>query len=723
MLTTEAPWNIIRPGNKKAMLQMKAVRFRVQNFRNIDDSGWVPLDQVTNFVGRNESGKTALLKALHKFNPSTPEPFDAQSDFPRDRYARDYLALGPKAGGWPVCSIAFQLPHEVKTDIAAILGQRQEAPKEVVVTRCYDQSLSFDYEPVLEEKSLPPAALANALVAFASAARRLESPTPELEDETAKRRGELASWATEWRDKLTGVPDLGSAEGIDLLERLRSESECKGGPQTADMIEALQQAFAPILELVRAGSVLSRVNKLVAARLPVLIYFENYGVLDSAIWLPRFLEDRERTPGDPRVRTASAMFRHVGLDPAEITEFGGQQTEHSSGEARQPNHETIAKDQRRKEERAIRLNSASVEITRGFSQWWSQRRHKIRYHADGDYFRIWVADDLRSGVEIELEARSKGFQWFFSFYLVFLVESEGGHKDAILLLDEPGLHLHPTAQQELIGFFEKLSEKNQLLYTTHSPFLVDGERLHRVRPVAEDDTGHSYVSVETWPKDRDTIFPMQAAAGYALAQGLFRHRKNLLVESLSDYYYIHALSQQCRAVNRASLPEDVYVTPCGGARLVSQFASLFLGEAVRPLILLDGDDAGRVQRDALMRELYFGHGTAILLVDEVFGRAGADVEIEDCLGEEIVLPALNALTGRTLSLTDTDRSAGSLPRAVEAAARREGERLPDGWKAPVAVLLVSEWAQGNIRLPEVILERAELLFAETIVRFEVGAAE
>src|SRR5262249_5383522 len=155
-------------------------------------------------------------------------------------------------------------------DIAAILGQRQEAPKEVMVTRCYDQSFSFDYEQALEEKSLPPAALANALVAFASAARRLESSTAEQEDETAKRRSELASWATEWRDKLTGIPDLGSVEGIDLLESLRSESECKGGPQTADMVEALQQAVVPILELARAGSVLSRVNKIVAARLPVL---------------------------------------------------------------------------------------------------------------------------------------------------------------------------------------------------------------------------------------------------------------------------------------------------------------------------------------------------------------------------------------------------------------------------------------------------------------------
>ena len=72
---------------------------------------------------------------------------------------------------------------------------------------------------------------------------------------------------------------------------------------------------------------------------------------------------------------------------------------------------------------------------------------------DGNYFRIWVSDDRRPDLDIELESRSKGFQWYFSFYLIFLAESEESHKDAILLLDEPGIHLHPTAQQELISFF------------------------------------------------------------------------------------------------------------------------------------------------------------------------------------------------------------------------------------------------------------------------------
>lgn len=697
---------------------MKAIRFRVQNFRNIDDSGWIPIERVTNFVGRNESGKTTLLKALHKFNPATPEPYDAQRDFPRDRYTRDYIATGSNGRDWPVCSVAFDLPADLKAKIANITNQ--EAPDEAILTRYYDESLSFSYGPELAETPLRPDVLVKALAAFASAARRLQAPSAEQEEATASLRTSLATWTTAWSDKLKPVPNLRDPQGSKLLEKLRNEAESKSNPQTADMVEALQNAISPLLDTAKAGPILSRVNQAVEEALPVFIYFENYGILDSAIWLPRFLEDFKRNPSDARVRTINAMFHHVGLDPKEIAALGTEEAQKQRVAGQQPTSETIAKDQRKKEERAIRLNSASLDISSRFSSWWSQRRHKIRYHADGDYFRVWIADDRRPDVEIELEARSKGFQWFFSFYLVFLVESEEGHKDAILLLDEPGMHLHPTAQQELIGFFESLSEKNQLLYSTHSPFLVDGEHLHRVRPVTEDATGHSRVDVETWPKDRETIFPLQAAAGYAMIRGLFRHQKNVLVEGISDYYYLHALSQQCAAVKRASLPSGVYVTACGGTKLVGQLASLFLGQDVRPLVLLDGDEAGRIRRDALMKELYAGHQSAVLMLDEVLGRTGEEVEIEDILGEDILLPALKSLVGKSIKLTEADRNTGSLPSAVKAAAKRLGIDLPEAWKPTVAAHLVAEWAEKGVQLPDTVVSRAEALFKAISERFDAG---
>lgn len=689
---------------------MKALRFRVQNFRNINDSGWIPLEQVTAFVGRNESGKTTLLKAFHKFNPATPEPYDPQKEFPRDRYTRDYVAKGSRGRDWPVCSVAFAISDNLNAKISDILESGQQPSIEAILTRYYDGYLSFEYSPLIEDKPLIPEPIITALKRFASDTRRLAAPTQDQEDATTAQRKALAEWATAWQDRLKTKDDLRSEDDVKLLTSLRSEAEGKSNPQTADMVEALLEAIMPVLEAAVKGSVVDRIDALVEENIPVLIYFDNYGILDSAIWLPRFIEDLKQKPTDTHIRTINAMFKYVGLDPNEITKLGQQNS--------QPTLEQLAVDQGSKEERAIRLNSASNDISLRFSEWWSQRRHKIRYHADGDYFRIWIADDKRPDVEIELEARSKGFQWFFSFYLLFLVESNEGHKDAILLLDEPGMHLHPTAQQELISFFEKLSELNQLIYTTHSPFLIDGEHLHRIRPVTEDETGHSRITVETWPKDRETIFPLQAAAGYAMVRGLFQYRKNVLVEGMSDFYYLHALSQKCGATNRITLPDDIYITPCGGAKLVGNLASLFLGQSVRPLVLLDGDNAGRARRDALLKELYVRHKSGILMLDDVIGRSGQEVEIEDIFGEIIILPSVKTVLGKAIKLTDEERKIGGLVNQIKAAAKRQGVDLPGGWKASVAIQLVSTWAEKKTALSDTVLDTAAILFSAIRKSFE-----
>jgi energy-coupling factor transporter ATP-binding protein EcfA2 len=691
---------------------LKAVRYRVQNFRNIDDSDWIPLERVTAFVGRNESGKTALLKALHKFNPATPEPYNPQREFPRDRYTREFK----NPGDWPVCSVAFEILEPLRSEIEALLDGAAP-PKDAILTRYYDGHLTIHFEPVITMKAVAPDPVIEALKLLAAAARRLTAPSPEEEEQTQKIRTDLAAWASAWQEKMNANVDLRNKDGVALLSTQRKESEAHANPQTAALIESLHAAIDPVLSQAQKADPSEKLAEMVKAGLPVFIYFENYGILDSAIYLPRFLEDLKRTPDEPRIRTINAMFKHVTLTAQEISDLGREQAQQLRAQNQPVTPEIIAQDQERKEARAIKLNSASLDISKRFNDWYGQRRHTIDYQADGDYFRIWVADDRRPGVKIELEGRSRGFQWFFSFYLVFLVESEEEHKRAILLLDEPAIHLHPTAQQELIAFFEKLADKNQLIYTTHSPFLIDGEHLHRLRPVTEDKTGHSTINTETWPSDRETIFPLQAAAGYAMVRGLFQHKKNVLVEGMSDYYYLHALTHQCRATGRATLPDDIYVTPCGGTKLVGQIASLFLGQEVRPLVLLDGDEAGRVRRDALIKELYAGHMPAVLMLDDALGQSGAELEIEDILGEAILLPALKTVIGRELKLTALDRKEGSLPSQIKASAKRQGVDLPDGWKASVALDLVSIWAEQRTMLPDEVLDRAAALFAQIQNRY------
>ena len=689
---------------------LKAVQFRVQNFKNVEDSGWIPIENVTCFVGRNESGKTTLLKALHKFNPAIAEPYNAQREFPRDRFTKDFK----NAKDWPVCSVTFEITGEVSSRCQAEIGEGK-VPKTATYTRNYDGHLStLVFDPPLKSEVINPSSLVDALNAAAKSARRLKASTPEEEEATAAVRTAVATWATGWVTKLAAVSDL--KPKAELLQSLKAESEGKASPLTAELVEALQEVLLPLLEQAQKKLLFNRLHEILEPAIPVFIYFENFGVLDSAIYLPRFLQDLKERPNDPKIRTIQAMFKHVNLEAVELEKLGIEKTAVAKQQGQPVTPEMIAEDQQNKELRSVKLNAASLDISKRFSDWWQQRRHEIVYEADGNYFRIWVSDDRRPGVKIELESRSKGFQWFFSFYLVFLVESEDGHKNAILLLDEPGLNLHPTAQQELVSFFETLSKKNQILYSTHSPFLIDGQHIERVRPVTEDEHGHSNIAIGEWPKDRETIFPLQAAAGYAMLQALFQHKDNVLVEGMSDYYYLTALAFQCAKAGKPTLPEKIYITPCGGTKYVGHIASLFLGQKVRPVVLLDGDDAGRVRKDALMKALYSGHEKSVLMLSDTLKMT--ECEIEDVLGEAIVLPALNEVLGKKIALTDEDKKGAALPDRIKAAALRLKMDLPDGWKGATAVTLVAQWAKSDTALPSEVLERASTLFAEIASRFK-----
>lgn len=327
---------------------MKAVRFRVQNFRSVDDSGWISLERVTAFVGRNESGKTSLLKALHKFNPATLESYDTQREFPRDRYTRDYVAKGSEGGEWPVCSVEFEIPKSLQTEISQLLEQSQEPPSKTILTRYYDGSLIFEYVPSVDERSLGPDPILTALDRFARSVRRMGTPAEDQEETTATLRGELAEWATGWKDKLKNVVDLRSDEGGMILNKIRREIESQSVPQIADIVEAFQDAIEPILNAAGEESTIDRINALIQKNLPVLIYFENYGILDSAIWLSRFLRDLEENATSPHVRTISAMFSHVGLDPKQIKDLGDERAM-----SRHLTQDDIVVDQKRKEKRAI----------------------------------------------------------------------------------------------------------------------------------------------------------------------------------------------------------------------------------------------------------------------------------------------------------------------------------------------------------------------------------
>jgi AAA15 family ATPase/GTPase len=245
-------------------------------------------------------------------------------------------------------------------------------------------------------------------------------------------------------------------------------------------------------------------EKAILAELPSFVYYSNYGNLSSKIYLPNVIKwlNGQTVEGidinEEQVRTLRVLFEFVKLDPKEILELGKDPKEmatvrNGGNPSVQPTSADIKKAEDDKEQRSILLQSASGDLTKRFKEWWKQGEYKFRFEADGDYFRIWASDSIRTD-EVALELRSTGLQWFISFYLIFLVESQEQHKGAILLLDEAGLTLHPLAQKDLAIFFNNLSQGNQIINTTHSPFIVDTSNIDRCRVVFMDKDGYTVAS-------------------------------------------------------------------------------------------------------------------------------------------------------------------------------------------------------------------------------------
>ena len=143
----------------------------------------------------------------------------------------------------------------------------------------------------------------------------------------------------------------------------------------------------------------------------------------------------------------------------------------------------------------------------------------------------------------------------------------------VLLLDEPGLSLHASAQADLLRFIEDLSIDHQVIYSTHSPFLINPSRLDRVRTVTDTSEG-SVISDMIMENDPDTLFPLQAAIGFDISQNLFNNKRNLLVEDPADLILLNLMSGTLKSLSRTGLREGVSIIPIGGLEKLATFLLL-----------------------------------------------------------------------------------------------------------------------------------------------------
>lgn len=563
-------------------------RFKVYNFRSIEESDWIEVSDNSCLVGTNEAGKTNLLIALWKLNPANNEPIVPLDDFPRHLYS-NYKADNHKDDVF--IAVDFILDDELQSEISKELKCDKEQIKRVLVKRKYDglYYISFPYSKV---DSYPVENLNTTISNFEAKLYKEDSFTKE----DAKLQKTIKDFVAQISTPVTDA-FFSKQEAETIISNIKVFCENNFGkkknlPEFFNLhliilIKKMVDAFdgKPI-------ETTKEIRQKVLKKIPKFVYYSDYGNLDSEIYLPRVIEDFKRDDlgeaARAKARTLDVLFKYVKLSPEEIYELGNDRKivikkldynnrEISSVEQNLTEDE-VKEWSDKKRERSILLDSAASQLTINFKKWWLQGDYIFKFVADGHHFRINVSDTLRPE-PIELEGRSRGLQWFFSFFLVFLVETKEGHSNTILLLDEPGLSLHPLAQYDLAKFFRKLSEENQLIYTSHSPFLVDMDNLANVKAVYIDsETGRTKVSSNLRYNAKDaekSIYPVHAALGLTVSDTLLLGCLPILVEGPSDQIYLNLIKRYLVGTGDLKNSKEIVFIPAGGVKGMGPLQNLY----------------------------------------------------------------------------------------------------------------------------------------------------
>jgi len=596
------------------------VKARVQNYRSIIDSGEFDVERLkTILVGPNEAGKTVLLKALQQLNkPDDIDGFDALRDYPRSKY-NDITSGKVNPDSVEVVAGYFELEEDDKQLIPTEFRNcKYKLYRKLSNKGCHlliDAPSKIKVEDI-NKSLIRMAAHMDKQYANTSVVEASVKPSDALKVingdwvESDILSGEMSGFLKKWLDENYEFVD----EGNKTEEVRHSE----------------------LLTKIKCNKNHDEVLNILGKRVPVFIMFNNYFNVKPSIHLEHLAQRVEQNLLDDKYYDYGnlCLLKLLGFSARELATFGSTPSPNINDK------EALKLYRDKLDTRSYQLNAASVRLTKEIRSVWMPNPNrpeadKLKVTADGQYLKVVVEDDL--GVEVELDQRSEGFQWLVSFFVVFFSEATDKHKNAILLLDEPGMSLHALKQRDFRDTISRLSEKNQTLFSTHSPFLVGPNELDIVRVVemASREVGttvHTTLSSE----DPAGMLPLQEALGYDLASSLFSQQRNLVLEGITDYWYIEATSELLKESDDVALNPKIALVFANTAGKVVYYATILHAHKLKVAALLDSDNAG--DQAAQQENLVHALGNKNILRTKDFCSI-EKAEIEDLLRNTLVLIA------------------------------------------------------------------------------------
>ena len=573
---------------------MKLKKFTVKEFRSIWDSGPIKVeDEITCLVGKNEAGKTALLQALYRSNPivTMDSVLDEIYDYPK-REVEDYR---------------YAIENEKR--------------KKAVVVECLYELDDGD-KLAVSGKFGPEVLKSDNFQRYTSYGTNNSKFHLEVDEQAA-------------RDHLAKNPDFPENLTSSLIgaRDWESFSAILAEAEMTDPVTNCKELVENVSENGLANHIY---NQIIWPLAPKFLYFDEYYQMKGEANLTA-LKMREQNN-----ELKASDYPLLGLINL----------------ARLDHHALL--ESQNTTELKNKLEGAGNHLTRRIVKYWSQNKH-IQMKFDVRDAKAEDPESMREGINVwgevydsvhwahtPLRSRSRGFIWFFSF-LAWYEDIKRQRQNVILLLDEPGLSLHGRAQADLLSYFEEELSQHQIIYTTHSPFMIDPRNFTRVRIV--QDLGID--TNEELPKEQDgtkvltnvldatddSLFPLQGALGYDIHQTLFVGPEVLVIEGASDLLFLQAVSGQLEIEGRTGLSAAWTLTPVGGSGRISAFVALLAPQRdVNVVTLLDIQNKDRSMIEDLYKKKLLKKRN-VLTYSDVLDYDEAD--IEDLFEREFYIALVN----------------------------------------------------------------------------------
>ncbi|MBX3495590.1 MAG: AAA family ATPase [Parvibaculum sp.] len=690
---------------------MRLTKVTICGYRSFKSETTVDLDsRITVLLGANDHGKTNFLKALTHLN--VEEEFDEEVDlnwdeeadqgnYPRIRYFLKPEELEQKrlrAGLTRHRRLQFvskqmdALDEESRPiadaieELQSLIGKAADSPERIDGAEneggSTEERLSARKAELLAKGSVRERWRSlqelisqiedDALEKVSSDAllqrlkRKASSLQVELNDlSNSKTAREQALIAIREEGDKGKIGPAENAYRIALTKYKRAQADAEAANESVRLIELHIKYFGDTAEKEYSRMV-QAVSRL-AAKCPDQFVFERKGIGgeleflddDKMVPLPGYLEDflprvevfssvdqlpdgvSQETIWHPESRFMRGIFYYAGLNKSDWEKVFSQGDRTSK-----------------------RLADASGNLNEVLRRDWRQGKEltfRLEHRGDGRIDLI-IDDPKVQSTYVRISRRSSGFTHFFGLKTILhSSEIESSAASHIWLFDEPGISLHPDGQYDLLQALDTISRQNQVIYTTHSLFMIDKNYPSRHRLLAKSNDGTKVDGKPFLGNWRAAI----DALGLALPGTILFATHVLLVEGASDAILLNAILQWMAKEEMHNVDiNPLSIMPVGDPREADAVTRILLEASIRPRLaaLYDGDQGGENRKEKLKK---------LLDDNKVHVTLAKDKTIEDYLPgfDDVFIPTVAEYAARTFGV---DREV--IQEAIVSALKDESEQ-------------------------------------------------